>query len=284
MRAMTSLPPPAAKPTTTRIARLGYFDASSCASAVFAALAASSMAIRPERNDIGVSSKPGHVNMQHGGLAVVERDNAAVDRSGKLVWLAHAFAMSAEGLCHLREIAPLALASRHQARLELVGLRRDALRVNPLGRGLHRLPAAIVEYERENGDLILLRGRIDAVGRGEMEAAVADHLHDPPLRLREFQAQRHAAGKAEPTAGESHVGLWPGALEVRLQDRPVADRFIEYDVVLREFGSERRKHEGRVERAGDALVAAGVRAALGGGLARPAPAFDACGDALAIGI
>src|SRR6185312_12773395 len=172
----TSLPPPAAKPTTMRIARLGYFDVSSCASAALAAHAASTTAIRPERKNIGVSSKPGHVNMQHRDLAVVERGEAAVDCGGKPVRLAHAFAMGTEGLCHHREIAPLALAPRHQPRLEVVSLDRDALRVNPLGRGLHRLPAAIVQHEREDGDLILLRSRIDAVGRGEMKAAVADHL------------------------------------------------------------------------------------------------------------
>src|SRR6185437_2330566 len=99
MRAMTSLPPPAAKPTTMRIVRPGYLDASSCAGAGFAANAASRMAIRPERKNISLSSKPGHMDMQHGGLAVVERSETAVDRSGELVRLAHAFAIGAERLC-----------------------------------------------------------------------------------------------------------------------------------------------------------------------------------------
>src|SRR5689334_8286846 len=120
------------------------------------------------------------MDMQHRRLAVLERGKAAVDRGGELVWLTYAFAVGAEGLRHLREIPPLALASRHQARLELVGLRGDALRIDALGRRFHRLPAAIVEHDRENRDLILLRRRIDAVGRGEMKAAVADHLDHAP--------------------------------------------------------------------------------------------------------
>ena len=141
------------------------------------------------------------MNMQHRGLAVVERGKAAVDRRGQFVRLADAFAVSTECLGDLGEIPPLALAARHQPRLELIGLGRDALGIDALGRRLHRLPAAIVEHDRENRDLVLLRDRIDAVGRGEVEAAVADHLHDAALRLRELQPQRHAAGEAEPAAG-----------------------------------------------------------------------------------
>src|ERR1700760_601119 len=141
MRAMTSLPPPAAKPTTMRMVRLGYFDASSCAGAAVAVNAASTAAIRPERNSIRLSSKPGHMDMQHGGLAVVERGEAAVDRGGELVGFAHAFAMRAEGFCDFREIPPLALAPRHEARLELIGLCRNAFWVDPLHSRFHRLPA-----------------------------------------------------------------------------------------------------------------------------------------------
>ena len=42
-------------------------------------------------------SKPRHVNMQHGGLAVIERREAAVDGGRKLVRLGDAFAVGAEG-------------------------------------------------------------------------------------------------------------------------------------------------------------------------------------------
>src|SRR6202012_6306184 len=111
MRAMTSLPPPAAKPTMMWIGRLGYFEASSCASAVFAVRAASRPAIRLQRNNINLSSQPGHVDMQHGRLAVIERRKAAVDGGGEFIRLAHAFAVCAEGLRDLREVPPLALAS-----------------------------------------------------------------------------------------------------------------------------------------------------------------------------
>src|SRR5258708_4218879 len=140
MRAITSLPPPAAKPTMMWIGRLGYLEASSCASAGLALRAARQAAIRPKRVNIGVS-EPCDVYMQHRRLAVVECGEAAVDRGCQLLGLAHAFAVRAERFRYFREVAALALPPRRQPRLEPVGRGRDALRVAALGRGLHRLPA-----------------------------------------------------------------------------------------------------------------------------------------------
>ena len=135
--------------------------------------------------------------------------------------------------------------------------------IDPLHRRFHRLPAAIVEHDRQNRDLVLLRDRIDTVGRGEMKAAVADHLHDAAIRLRELQPQRHAAGESEPAAGQPDIAFRLGARDVLLQDRPVADRFVEDDVVLRQLSAQRREHEGRVQRARNALVGACRGAPLG---------------------
>src|SRR6185312_9581192 len=210
MRAITSLPPPAAKPTMMWIGRLGYLEASSCASTGLAVRAARQAAIRPWRVNIGVS-EPRDMNMQRRRLAVVKCGEAAVDRGCQLLGVAHAFAVRAERFPNFRKIPPLALPPRHQPRLELVGRGRDALRIDALGRGFHRLPAAIVEDDGENRDLVLLCHRIDAVGRGEVEAAVADHLHDAAPGLRELQSQRHAAGEAEAAAGESDIALRLGA-------------------------------------------------------------------------
>src|SRR5581483_2025982 len=161
MRAITSLPPPAAKPTMMWIGRVGYFAGSSCADAAVA----KTRAQRPKtaRKNITIPSKPRHMNMQHRGLAVVECGEAAVDGGNQFVRLADAFAVSTEGLGNFRKIAPLALAARHQPRLERVGLGGNALGVDALGGRLHRLPAAIVDHDRENRDLVLLCDRIDAV-------------------------------------------------------------------------------------------------------------------------
>src|SRR6516164_5386421 len=105
MRAITSLPPPAAKPTTMWIGRLGYLDASSCASTGLARQANAHAPIRPRRKDISGLLEPGDVNMEHGGLAVVQCGKAAVDRRSELLRLAHAFAVGAEGFSDLGEIA-----------------------------------------------------------------------------------------------------------------------------------------------------------------------------------
>src|SRR5579871_99579 len=108
-----------------------------------------------------------------------------------------------------------------------------------------------------------------------MKAAVADHLYDTARWLREFQSERHAAGKTEAAACQPHIALRPGALQMRLQDRPVTDRFIEDDVVLGNLLAERCHHKGRVEGAGNALVGARHGTALRGYLAGSGPAFDA---------
>src|SRR5579863_9859029 len=113
MRAIRSLPPPGVKPTTMWIARVGYFDGSSSARAVPSVTTKASprhRLIARYRQDL-MMSQPGDVNMQHGGLAVIERGKTAIDGACQLVRLADAFAMGAEGLRQERKIPPLALAA-----------------------------------------------------------------------------------------------------------------------------------------------------------------------------
>src|ERR1700733_14317683 len=93
IRAIRSLPPPGVKPTTMWIGRLGYFAGSSCADADGPSANSPRQAPRIKcranafidgslRLPRGVL-KSRHMNMQHGGLAVMERGKAAVDRGGK---------------------------------------------------------------------------------------------------------------------------------------------------------------------------------------------------------
>ena len=66
-------------------------------------------------------SKRRDLNMQHGGLAVIQRREAAVDGGSEFVRHGHPFAMRAESPRHSGEIPLFALATRCQPRLELVG-------------------------------------------------------------------------------------------------------------------------------------------------------------------
>src|SRR5437660_31812 len=67
-----------------------------------------------------------------------------------------------------------------------------------------------------------------------MIAAVADYLHHAAIRPRQPHAHRHAAAEAEPAACEAHISLGPWPREVLLQGGPVADGFVDQDVVLRQ--------------------------------------------------
>src|ERR1700704_5046486 len=230
---MMSLPPPAAKPTMMWMGLLGYLAGSSWARAGGIALAASARnprkpTVEAYRFEPFMESPFGaavrvlerrDVNMQHGGLAVIKCGEAAVDGCGEFVRLADGFAMGAECASDRGEITLLALPAGRQPRLKLVGFGGKALRVHPLHRRFHRLPAAIVQHHGQDRDLILLRHRIEAGGRREMKSAVADHLYDTAIRLRQFEPQRHATAEAEPAAGEPDIGLWLGARDVLLQHR-----------------------------------------------------------------
>ena len=53
--------------------------------------------------------------MQHGGLAVIQRRQAAIDGGGEVVRLGDAFTVGAKGASHGGEIPPLALTARSQS-------------------------------------------------------------------------------------------------------------------------------------------------------------------------
>ena len=86
-----------------------------------------------------------------------------------------------------------------------------------------------------------------------MKAAVADDLHDAPFRLRQLQAQRHAAGKTEPAAGEADIAARPRAADMLLHQWRIADRFVDEDIVLRQRAVQRGEQIGRTDRAALAL-------------------------------
>src|SRR6266481_2970371 len=144
MRAMMSLPPPAAKPTMIWIGRAGYFAGYSPAKAGLPTSATSPRQAPISRARPGMVidpfSEPRDMNMQDGRFAVIKRGERPIDRGRQRVGLAHALAVGAERLCHFGKITPLALPARHQSRLELVGLGGNTLGVDPLGGGFHRLP------------------------------------------------------------------------------------------------------------------------------------------------
>src|SRR3954471_15709779 len=115
-----------------------------------------------------------------------------------------------------------------------------------------------------------------------MITTVADHLHDAAIGPRQFQAHRHAAAEAEPAAGETDIGLRPGAGDVLLQDGCVADRLVDDDVVLRELCVQRREYKRRTERAGNPFVCARSGATFCGSVPRALPACNAVRDTAAI--
>src|SRR4051794_37366777 len=117
-----------------------------------------------------------------------------------------------------------------------------------------------------------------------MIAAVADDLPHAAIRLCQPQAERHAAAETKPTAGETDIALRLGPRDVLLQDWPVADGFVDDNVILRELGVQRREYKRRTERARYALVGAGGSAALRGHFPCRAPACDAIGNTFAIDI
>src|SRR5947209_19010944 len=118
MRAMMSLPPPAAKPTMMWMGRVGYFAESPWAKAAFATKAnhprLTMISKRRSEMVIDLTSEPRDMDMQHRGLAVLKRGERAIDRGREFVRLAHAFSMATECLRHLGKIPPFALTARGQ--------------------------------------------------------------------------------------------------------------------------------------------------------------------------
>src|ERR1043166_8741828 len=105
-----------------------------------------------------------------------------------------------------------------------------------------------------------------------MKAAVADDLHDKPLWLRQFQAQRPAAPEPEPAAGETDIASRPRAADMLLHQRRIADRFVDQDIVLRQRVVQGREQVWRADSAGRALVRGRGCTPLVRGLAGTAPA------------
>src|SRR3954453_14207732 len=114
-RAMMSLPAPAVKPTMIWIGFVGYFTGSSWAKAGWQAAAATVTSATQKRlrttfMDL-LPLKRRDVNMQHRGLAIIERGETAVDRGGEFIRLCDAFAIRADRSRNGGKIPLLALAA-----------------------------------------------------------------------------------------------------------------------------------------------------------------------------
>src|SRR6185312_3290541 len=95
------------------------------------------------------------------------------------------------------------------------------------------------------------------VRRRKMKAAVADDLNDASLRLRQLEAQRHAAAEAEPAAGEADIATRPRATDMLLHQRRIADRLVDDDIVLRQCAVQGCEQIWRADRPWRALVRGG---------------------------
>src|SRR3954447_14877234 len=210
--------------------------------------------------------------MQDGCDPAVDSGEAAIDGRSEFIRLADEFTVRPECAADIGEVSLLALPARAQLRLKRIGLGGDALRIDPLHRRLDRLPAAIVEHDSQNRNLILLGDSEYRVRRGKMKGAIADDLHNAPLGLRQLQPQRHAAAEAEPAAGEADIASRPRTTDMLLDQRRIAYRFVDDDIVLRQRAVQGREQIWRADRPWRALVRGCGCAPFVRGLAGTAPA------------
>ena len=176
----------------------------------------------------------------------------------------------------------LALAAALQPGLERIFLRCRALGIYPQHRRLDRAPAAIVEHHGEDRQPELLRHRINRVGVGEMEHAVAGDLHHAAVGLRQLDAERHAARAAQPAAAMREIGSGLGARQLAQHGMRIGDRLVDDNVVGRELGVEHRAD--MLDRQDAVLFSRGVGEALLARRARRGPGLDPRLDAGAEGI
>lgn len=103
--------------------------------------------------------------MQNRGAAVVQCDQAAGYRRVESVRIRDPFAMSPKRTGDLNEASLLALTPGAKPGLERIRPLRGSIRIDPLNRRLHRLPPPIVEDDRQDRELILLRHGVDGIRR-----------------------------------------------------------------------------------------------------------------------
>src|SRR5581483_6784036 len=113
------------------------------------------------------------VHMHDRCAPCIERTKAARDGFIKPVRITDSFALSTERSGDVDEVPLLALTSGTKLGQERVGQLRLSVGINPLNRGLYRLPAAIVQNDGEDREPILLRYGIHGIRRGEVEGAIA---------------------------------------------------------------------------------------------------------------
>ena len=75
-------------------------------------------------------------------------------------------------------------------------------------------------------------------------------LNDAAARTREPQAERHASAEAEPAPRQAEIGLRTGAHYLIEHGERVANRLIDDDIVLAQYGIQRRTQKIGRDRAG----------------------------------
>jgi hypothetical protein len=168
------------------------------------------------------------------GTSCIDCAEAARDCRVNPIRITDPFAMRTECAGDVDEAPLLVPPCGSKLGQERVTSMRSAVGIHSLNRGLHGLPAAVVENDGEDRQPILLRHGVDGIRRGEVESAVADDLHHPAGGIRQPEAKRHAAAEAKPPTGEAHIGPRLGATKLLLKDGRIADGFIEDDVILRQ--------------------------------------------------
>ena len=118
-----------------------------------------------------------------------------------------------------------------QAGLKFVGFFSLAVRVDTQHGFFDRLPAAVVQHDREDRQLVGLRRGIDRAGRGEMKAAITHDLNHPQLGLGQLGPQGHAAAVAQAAPGATHERERQGARNLIQHGEGVANRLVHHDVL-----------------------------------------------------
>src|SRR3954469_24023268 len=181
--------------------------------------------------------------MQNRSPTAADFLETALDRGWNLCRIGDLLAIGAERLADLGEVH----IDRKRG-LELILGLRLAVRVDPQRRFLHRRPAAVVEHDGENRQLVLFGYSENRVADVEVEAAVAHDLDRHVLGPYELGAERHAAGGAEPAATDTHDSAGNGTRDLLLHRRRVAGRFAEDDVLRRDPLAELAAEIVRVDR------------------------------------
>ena len=119
---------------------------------------------------------------------------------------------------------------------------------------LHRRPAAVLEHDSEDRQLVLTRHLVGGARVAEVEAAVAGHVQHHRLRVGELHAERRARAVAQTAAAQTQRGAGLGAHDLHADRGLVHHRLGHQNVVLAQHLVEFGAQVGGVDQAVGALV------------------------------